>query len=44
LPVRCRISIPSISAIRPVERQVLRVVGVADFLSFKTASAAPTTG
>ena len=30
--------------IRPVERQVLRVLGVADFLSLKTAPAAPTTG
>jgi hypothetical protein len=26
--------------IRPVERQVLRLIGVADFLSLKTASAA----
>ena len=30
--------------IRPLERQVLRVIGVADFLSLKTApAAAPTT-
>ena len=29
--------------IRPVERQVLRVLGVADFLSLKTAPAAPST-
>jgi deazaflavin-dependent oxidoreductase (nitroreductase family) len=27
--------------IRPLERQVLRVIGVADFLSLKTAPAAP---
>jgi deazaflavin-dependent oxidoreductase (nitroreductase family) len=27
--------------IRPLERQVLRVIGVADFLSAKTATAAP---
>jgi hypothetical protein len=26
--------------IRPVERQVLRLIGVADFLSLKTAAAA----
>ena len=32
-------------AIRPLERQVLRVLGVADFLSLKTApAAAPATG
>ena len=31
--------------IRPLERQVLRVIGVADFLSLKTVPAAtPTTG
>ena len=31
--------------IRPLERQVLRVIGVADFLSLKTApAAAPMTG
>jgi hypothetical protein len=30
--------------IRPVERQVLRVIGVADFLSLKTAPAKPATG
>jgi deazaflavin-dependent oxidoreductase (nitroreductase family) len=31
--------------IRPVERQVLRIIGVADFLSLETApAAAPTTG
>jgi deazaflavin-dependent oxidoreductase (nitroreductase family) len=31
--------------IRPLERQVLRVIGVADFLSLKTApAAAPATG
>jgi deazaflavin-dependent oxidoreductase (nitroreductase family) len=30
-------------AIRPLERQVLRVLGVADFLSLKTAPAAPST-
>lgn len=29
--------------IRPLERQVLRVLGVADFLSLKTAPAAPST-
>ena len=33
------------SAIRPLERQVLRVIGVADFLSLTTAPAAtPETG
>jgi deazaflavin-dependent oxidoreductase (nitroreductase family) len=32
-------------AIRPLERQVLRIIGVADFLSLKTVpAAAPTTG
>ena len=31
--------------IRPLERQILRVIGVADFLSLKTApAAAPPTG
>jgi deazaflavin-dependent oxidoreductase (nitroreductase family) len=30
-------------AIRPLERQVLRVLGVADFLSLKTAPAVPST-
>ena len=30
-------------AIRPLERPVLRVLGVADFLSLKTAPAAPST-
>jgi len=29
--------------IRPVERQILRIIGVADFLSLKTAPAASTT-
>ena len=29
--------------IRPVERQVLRAIGVADFLSLKTAPAAAAT-
>ena len=33
------------SGIRPLERRVLRVIGVADFLSLKTVPAAtPTTG
>lgn len=30
--------------IRPLERQVLQVIGVADFLSLKTAPAEPATG
>jgi len=30
-------------AIRPLERRVLRLLGVADFLSLKTAPAAPST-
>jgi deazaflavin-dependent oxidoreductase (nitroreductase family) len=31
------------AGIRPLERQLLRIIGVADFLSLKTTSAAATT-